>query len=78
VSQVHRVTHAASAGAQDTPFTAPSGSRPIVDPDGTYIFNHLPSSNQIFEAQIAPRIVIRDSFRARSTTSWRASTAPPE
>src|SRR5436189_3467039 len=54
--------HAASAGAQDTPFAAPSGSRPIVDPDGTYVFNHVPSSNLIFEAQIAPRIVIRDSL----------------
>jgi hypothetical protein len=54
--------HAASAAAQDTPFTAPSGSRPILDPDGTYVFNHVPNSNLILEAQIAPRIVVTDSL----------------
>ena len=78
--------HAASAGAQDTPFTAPSGSRPIVDPDGTYIFNHVPSSNLIFEAQIAPRIVIRDSLGdatrrllaavKRPVWGWQLSATP--
>ena len=78
--------HAASAGAQDTPFTAPSGSRPIVDPDGTYVFNHLPSSNLIFEAQIAPRIVIRDSLGdatrrllaavKRPVWGWQLSATP--
>jgi len=99
VSQVHHVTAyhvaclflflmllAASAGAQDTSFTAPSGSRPIVDPDGTYIFNHLPSSNLIFEAQIAPRIVIRDSLGdatrrllaavRRPVWGWQLSATP--
>ncbi|SRR6266487_3585572 len=78
--------HAASAGAQDTPFTAPSGSRPIVDPDGTYVFNHVPSSNLIFEAQIAPRIVIRDSLGdatrrllaavKRPVWGWQLSATP--
>jgi len=78
--------HAASAGAQDTPFAAPSGSRPIVDPDGTYVFNHVPSSNLIFEAQIAPRIVIRDSLGdatrrllaavKRPVWGWQLSATP--
>jgi len=53
---------AVSAAAQDTPFTAQSGSRPIIRPDGTYVFNHVPGSNLVFEAQIAPRIIILDSL----------------
>ena len=53
---------AAPAAAQDTPFIAESGSRPVVNTDGTYVFNHIPNSNLVFEAQIAPRIIIYDSI----------------
>jgi hypothetical protein len=53
---------AASASAQDTPLVAPSGSRPLIRPDGTYVFQHVPHSDLIFEAQIAPRIIIVDSI----------------
>ena len=50
--------HAVAAAAQGTPVIAPSGSRPLVDPDATYVFNHLPGSELIVEAQIAPRIIV--------------------
>jgi hypothetical protein len=55
------VIHAGAANAQDTPFTAQSGTRPIVNPDATYVFTQVPNSDLIFEAQIAPRIVVIDS-----------------
>ena len=48
--------------AQDAPFIAPSGSRPLVRPDGTYVFQHVPHSDILFEGQIAPRIIIVDSI----------------
>lgn len=50
----------AAAAAQDTPFVA-DASRPVIRPDGTYFFNHAPNTDLIFEAQIAPRILILDS-----------------
>jgi hypothetical protein len=52
----------APAAAQDTPLVSRSGVRPLVQPDGTYIFQHLPHSDIIFEGQIAPRIIIVDSI----------------
>lgn len=52
----------APASAQDTPFIAPSGSRPLIRPDGTYVFQHVPHSDLVFEGQIAPRIIIVDSI----------------
>ena len=77
----------APAVAQDTPFTAQSGSRPLVRPDGTYAFNSVPNSNLVFEAQIAPRIIIIDSIgdatrrllQATNKTpvwGWQASATP--
>ena len=48
--------------AQDTPFIASSGSRPLLRPDGTYVFQHVPHSDLVFEGQIAPRIIIIDSI----------------
>jgi hypothetical protein len=48
--------------AQDSPFIAASGSRPLVRPDGTYVFQHIPHSDLVFEGQIAPRIIIVDSI----------------
>jgi hypothetical protein len=48
--------------AQDTPFIASSGSRPLLRPDGTYVFQHAPHSDLVFEGQIAPRIIIIDSI----------------
>ena len=53
---------ATSVAAQDTPFIAQSGSRPVIRPDGTYVFNHIPNSNLVFEGQIAPRIIVVDSL----------------
>ena len=77
----------APAVAQDTPFTAQSGSRPLVRPDGTYAFNSVPNSKLVFEAQIAPRIIIIDSIgdatrRLLQATDnapvwgWQASATP--
>jgi hypothetical protein len=76
----------AAALAQDTPHTAQSGSRPLIRPEATYVFNHLPNSDLVFEAQIAPRIIIMDSI-GRATTrllgpdrpalwGWQLSTTP--
>jgi hypothetical protein len=77
---------AAAALAQDTPFTAQSGSRPIIRPDGTYILNHLPNSDLVFEGHIAPRIVIMDSIgdatrrvldsSRQAVWGWQLSTTP--
>jgi hypothetical protein len=53
---------AAPAAAQDTPFVALSGNRPLLRPDGTYVFQHIPNSDLVFEGQIAPRIIIVDSI----------------
>jgi hypothetical protein len=70
------VIHAGAAVAQDTPFTAQSGSRPIVNPDATYVFNHVPNSNLILEAQIAPRIVVIDSLGEATRRLLRAIRKP--
>lgn len=48
--------------AQDSPLIAPGGGRPLVRPDGTYVFQHVPNSDLVFEGQIAPRIIIVDSI----------------
>ena len=53
---------AASVAAQDTGLVAAGDARPVLRPDGTYFFNHLPSSKLVFEGQIAPRIIIIDSI----------------
>lgn len=52
----------APLAAQDTPFIARSGTRPLVRPDGTYVFQHIPNSDLVFEGQIAPRIIIIDTL----------------
>lgn len=67
---------AAPALAQDTPFVAESGSRPLLRPDGTYVFNHLPNSDLVFEAQIAPRIIIMDSIGRATRRVLDSSKAP--
>ena len=78
---------AASLHAQDSPITAPSNSRPQLETDGTYLFQHLPHSDIIFEGQIAPRVIITDSMgtAARDVLAnesksavwgWQASTTP--
>jgi hypothetical protein len=48
--------------AQDTPFIVPSGGRPLLRLDGTYVFQHMPHSDLVFEGQIAPRIIVFDSI----------------
>lgn len=48
--------------AQDSPFILGPGGRPLIRTDGTYVFNHAPNSDLVFEAQIAPRIIIFDSI----------------
>lgn len=84
---------AASAAAQDSPFIANSGERPVIRPDGTYVFNHQPNADKttskpfevIFEAQIAPRIIIKDSIGKATSQlfdkkapvwGWQASATP--
>jgi hypothetical protein len=79
---------AATAAAQDSPFIANSGARPMVRPDGTYVFNHQPNPNEdtktVFEAQIAPRIIIMDSIgkatehvlEGKAVWGWQASASP--
>ncbi len=51
-----------SAAAQDSPFVLNLGGRPVIRPDSTYIFNHVPRSDLVFEGQIAPRVIIIDSI----------------
>jgi hypothetical protein len=74
---------AAPASAQDTPFVAQSGSRPLVHADGSYIFNFL-QYGLVFEGQIAPRVIVFDTI-GRSTrrvledgaaSGWQASITP--
>ena len=78
---------AAPLHAQDSPLVAPATSRPQIETDGTYVFQHLPHSDIIFEGQIAPRIIITDSIgtAARDVLAsesksavwgWQASTTP--
>ena len=78
---------ASPLSAQDSPIVAVGGSRPLVLPDGTYVFQHLPHSDIIFEGQIAPRIIIMDSIgRAAqgvlademksAAWGWQVSTTP--
>jgi hypothetical protein len=62
--------------AQDTPFIARSGSRPLLRPDGTYVFQHIPHSDLVFEGQIAPRIIIVDSIGNATTRVLLEEKAP--
>ena len=56
--------------AQDTPLIARSGSgRPLVQPDGTYVFQHIPHSDIIFEGQIAPRLEEVAAFQVKMPSS---------
>jgi len=74
-----------AAVAQDTPFATPSGSRPVIRADGTSIFN-FGQHGLVFEGQIAPRVIILDSFgkatRAllneedRTAWAWQLSATP--
>ena len=50
------------AAGQDSPFILNLGGRPVIRPDSTYIFNHVPRSDLVFEGQIAPRVIIIDSI----------------
>lgn len=73
-----------SALAQDSRFVAGVGSRPVIRPDGTYFFNHVPDSKLVFEGQIAPRILIFDSIADAASqvlsggthSGWSLSTTP--
>lgn len=76
---------AGQALAQDSPFILGAAGRPVIRPDGTYVFNHIPSSDLVFEAQIAPRIIILDSIgdrtrdvldRDRGVWGWSLATTP--
>jgi hypothetical protein len=70
--------------AQDSPFILNLGGRPLIRPDGTYVFNHVPRSDLVFEGQIAPRIIILDSIADASGRvlgggvhwGWQLSTTP--
>ena len=64
------------AAAQDTPFVARSGIRPLLRPDGTYVFQHIPNSDLVFEAQIAPRIIIVDSIGKATRSVLLEGKAP--
>ena len=66
----------AAAAAQDTAIMARSGSRPLVRPDGTYVFQHIPHSDLVFEGQIAPRIIIVDSISRATRNVLLESKAP--
>lgn len=74
----------ALAGAQDSPFVLNLGGRPVIRPDSTYVFNHAPRSDLVFEGQIAPRIIIIDSIADAAGLvlgggahwGWQVSTTP--
>ena len=61
----------APALAQDAPLVAASGTRPLIRAEGTYVFQHLPNSDLVFEGQIAPRIIIVDSIGTATTRVLR-------
>jgi hypothetical protein len=73
------------AFAQDTPFSTASGGRPVIRADGTYMFNFL-QYGLVFEGQIAPRIIVKDSIGERTRRlldktddtawGWQASVTP--
>ncbi len=67
---------ASAAAAQDTPLVSRSGTRPLIRPDGTYVFQHIPHSDLVFEGQIAPRIIILDSIN-RATRNVLLETKAP-
>src|SRR5262245_42293443 len=66
----------AQAAAQDEPLVASSASRPLVRTDGTYVFNHVPNSNLVFEAQIAPRTIIADAMDRPASVVLAEGKAP--
>jgi hypothetical protein len=73
-----------AAGAQDSSFILNLGGRPVIRPDSTYVFNHVPRSDLVFEGQIAPRIIILDSIADAAERvlgggahwGWQVSTTP--
>ncbi len=67
---------ASAAAAQDTPLVSRSGTRPLVRPDGTYVFQHIPHSDLVFEGQIAPRIIILDSINRATRNVLLENKAP--
>lgn len=72
------------AAGQDSPFMLNLGGRPVIRPDSTYFFNHVPRSDLVFEGQIAPRIIILDSIADAAGRvlsggahwGWQLSTTP--
>ena len=66
----------AAASAQDSPLIARGSTRPLIAPDGTYVFQHIPNSDLVFEAQIAPRIIIIDSIGSASRRVLLEEKAP--
>ena len=70
--------------AQDSPFILNLGGRPVMRPDSTYFFNHVPRSDLVFEGQIAPRIIIIDTIADAAGRvlgggpqwGWQISTTP--
>lgn len=65
-----------AAAAQDTSLVSRSGARPLLRPDGTYTFQHLPHSDLVFEGQIAPRILIVDSIGRATRNVLLENKAP--
>lgn len=76
---------ATPVAAQDTPFATQSGGRPLIRPDGTYMFNFF-QYDLVFEGQIAPRIIVVDSIGEatrrlldqadKTSWGWQASITP--
>lgn len=62
--------------AQDAPLVSRGGDRPLIRPDGTYVFQHIPHSDIIFEAQIAPRIIILDSIGKATQRALNGTREP--
>ena len=78
------LSSAMPAMGQDSPFVLNLGGRPVIRPDSTYFFNHVPRSDLVFEGQIAPRIIILDSIADAAGRvldggahwGWQVSTTP--
>jgi hypothetical protein len=70
------LVYALPVTAQDTGLISTSGSRPMVQPEGTYVFQHIPHSDIIFEGQIAPRIIIVDSIGRATRNVLNAAKSP--
>ncbi|HXT71041.1 MAG TPA: hypothetical protein VN700_14865 [Vicinamibacterales bacterium] len=76
---------ASSAHAQDSPLIASNAERAALRPDGSFLFWDAPNSKLVFEAQFAPRLIVKDSIGKataevldsdKAVWGWNVSASP--